>query len=110
MKTNIFKIAVITLIVAVCSFSCNQKEFDVEEVETVKENSVVKFSVEKEFFYTDRGEKEYFNSRPDRMIIKAKSVDGARSLSNQGSFISVYNVEDAFVIASVDPSKQNLKI
>ena len=103
MKTNIFKIAVITLIVAVCSFSCNQKEFDVEEVEIV--NSVVKSGVEKEFFYTDRGEKEYFNTRTDRMIIKAKSSEGAKSLSNQGRFISAYNVGDVFVIANVDPSK-----
>jgi len=55
-----------------------------------------------DFFYTDKGEKETFKIRKDKMILKTKSATDAKVLSNQAIFRSAYDVSYDCVIATID--------
>ena len=62
-----------------------------------------------EFFYTDKGEKEIFKVRTDKLILKAKSAEEAKALCKQEFFISAYDVCFDWVIASIDPQNTRLE-
>ncbi len=60
-----------------------------------------------DFFYTDKGEKEYFNVRKDKLILKCKSAEDAKALAKEPFFTSAYNLYD-WVIGTIDPKKTKL--
>ena len=76
-------------------FSCQSNELDFpDERET-------------DFFYTDKGEKEYFTIRKDKVILKTKSEVEAKTLYEEDAFTSAYNV-GYWVIGTIDPKKTKL--
>ncbi len=61
-----------------------------------------------DFFYTEKGGKEYFKIRKDRVILKTKGVE-AKALSGQTTiFRSVRDVNYDMVIATIDTLQINL--
>jgi hypothetical protein len=54
-----------------------------------------------DFYYTDKGEKETFKIRKDKVILKTKSEAIAKTLSKDAIFHTAYNMHD-WVIASID--------
>jgi subtilisin family serine protease len=54
-----------------------------------------------DFYYTDKGEKETFKIRKDKVILKTRSADEAKALSKQSFFRSSYDAHD-WIIATID--------
>jgi len=72
---------------AIGSFSCTKKIENYFELEDENEQSMLKSSNGTEFFYIDKGEKEFFNIRNDKVIIKTRSVENAQKICKQETFI-----------------------
>ena len=97
MKTCFFKCAAIVLIFTVITSGCETSDNDfLPEVEK-----------ETDFFYDNNGDKGVISIRKDKVIIKTKSEEDAKTLSSQTVFHSAYNV-GFWVFATINPSKTNL--
>ena len=108
MKTNILKkIAAIALMLGASYFSCT-KNVEFEELEAIELHSVLKSDIEREFYYTDKGDKVYFNIRKDRVILKTRNEADAKALSEHEVFIFAYDVSYIWVIGYIDPQKTSL--
>jgi len=61
-----------------------------------------------DFLYNGKGEKDYFNVRKDKVIIKTKSALEAKELTKQSIFHSASDINYDIVIATIDSTIVNL--
>ena len=62
---------------------------------------------ETDFIYREDGSKQYFKIRTDHLILKCRSAEDAKALSEQDIFINA-SVHDDEIIAMIDPSQITL--
>jgi hypothetical protein len=61
-----------------------------------------------DFYYNDKGEKEIFKIRKDKVIVKCKSETDVKALAVQSIFSFAYN-GGLWVTGSIDPKKTKLE-
>ncbi len=112
MSTKIFKIAAIALASMVGFSSCTE---DVDMDQSVAMSNEVDLRSravdEAPFFYTDKGTKEYFRVRKDRVMIKAASDENAKALVNRSRSLFKQQpfVMGVWVEASIDAKTTSLE-
>ena len=106
MKTYFLKYATIVCALFFTTLGCERQKTS-SEVDDSSISSVVKEkgTDETDFYYTDKGETEFFNIRKDKVIIKTESAEDAKALCKHDVFLSAYDVAYIWVIATIDPSK-----
>ena len=75
--------------------------------EAAKEHTTIRMN-DTDFYYTDKGEKENFTLRKDKVIIKTKSEEDAKALCKQDVFLSAFDVSYIWVIATIDSLKTKI--
>ena len=98
-KVAILSVCVLFLMAVGCGFHADESS---DENSSEYEEQVF-MDKKTDFYYNDKGEKEFFNIRKDKLILKCKSETQAKALIKDFFFLTAYDM-GVWVIATINPS------